>query len=520
MLRERSKLMFFYLNNTIKSILGLSHRKDYKIYIGEREYLDPTTIPKYKNQLDKPYVYHPMMVKKRHSNKIGEQKIIKEHLYFIDISEFKQQILPEGFPQTTVWGCGGLVKEPKKASTRYVQSSPGGTFEAMRYVPVHIKWKNRLKVPVKIHLHGGEKPLVSDDTYHIYKNRQEPSTYWYYGQYNEGMGNYNWFGLTGFYLLREDKDELKNNLGLIDLPCDKYEYPVIIQDYSFYTDGSIALPQNASDISEKGFLGDVIVVNGKAWPNLDVERRQYRFYILNGSNIRFYNLKLSNNLSFTLIGGDKGLLPSPVKVDEILLAPGERADVLVDFSRLPIGTKIYMTNNAKAPYPEGDLPDPETTGQIMRFTIPEYETISVAPVKLPEKLYEQLFKFSDLSKEVHIISEETIFDSKILMFDGQVCESPIKIHPYIDLPEEWILINLTSKAYPLHLTDVKFKIINRQKFDTFTYINKGENLDAKSISPYLLGEPIEPQAYESGWKDTVRLDPGAVTRIVIIPSNG
>lgn len=516
MLRERSKIMTFYINNTIKSILGLSHRKNYKIYIGEKEYLDPTTIPKYKNQLEKPYVYHPMLVKKQYRNTKGTKRIKREHLYFIDISEFDYQILPDGFPQTTVLGCGGLIKEFKKGSIRYAKTFPGGTFESIRYVPVHIKWKNRLTIPVHMHLHGGDKPLVPDMQYQIYRNNREPAVYWYHTLKNENDSNNIFFGLIGFYLLREAKDELKHNLSQIDLPGEKYEYPIIIQDCSFYTDGSFVLPNNTT--SDTGILGDTIIVNGKVWPNLDVERRQYRFYILNGSLSRFYNLKLSNGMNFTLIGGDRGLLPAPAKTEEILLAPGERVDVLIDFSRLPVGTKIILTNNATAPYPDGDLPDPETTGQIMRFTIPEYETISISPIKLPDKLYEQPCEYSDLRNKVHTIFEERSSDDTILLFDGQECLSPIILQPCVDAPEEWHLINLATRAYPIHLSGVKFKIISRQKFDTASYIyNKNEVIEANSLSHYLLGEPIVPEVYETGWKDTLRADPGTVTRIVIFP---
>lgn len=515
MLRVRYKFMPNIINNTFKSIFGISYKNN-KISAGDKKHLDPTTIPKYKNQLEKPYIYHPMLVKRVHRSKKGD-RIRKEHLYFIDISEFKQQVLPEGFPKTTVLGCGGLVKEHKRGTIKYVKSFPGGTFEAIRNIPLHIKWKNRLKIPVKMQFHGVKKPFMPDETYQICPNKQEPSVYWYYGQHREGTDLKD-YGLTGFYLLRDDKDKLKDKIGLIDLPGEKYEYPILIQDFSFYTDGSFMLPQKNNDKPIYDLFGDTIVVNGKVWPNLDVERRQYRFYILNGSKLRFYKLKLSNNLGFTLIGGDKGLLPEPVIVDEILLTPGERADVLIDFSRLPVGSKIYMTNEAKAPYPDGIEPDTETTGQIMRFTIPEYETISITPVKLPEKLYEQSYNYSDLPKKVHTISEDKLANDTSIQFNGLIYEIPIKITPDIKSPEEWIIINLTGRTFPLYLTDVKIKIINRQKVDIFSFNNEGEIADEKLLTSHLIGEPIEPENYETGWKDTIRIDQETVTRIVVVPS--
>lgn len=548
MLRERSKIMKFYIKNTIKSIFGFTeiddnhlndnylngsllnnnhinanHLKENYLYdnknnADEKKRIDPVKIPKYKNQLSKPCIYYPISVKKVHKFRRGE-KLLLEHLYFIDISEFKQQVLPKGFPQTTVWGCGGLAIEPKKGNIRYVKSYPGGTFEAVRNVPVHIKLKNKLNIPVNIKFYGIENPVISGERYHINLNKQNASAYWYYGWHDEGFDNLKRFGLAGFYLLRENKEN-KSNMGLIDLPGDKYEYPILIKDFSFYDDGSIAFPEKDSDLSKLGFLGDIIVVNGKVWPNLNVERRQYRFFLLNGSDFRFYNIKLSDGLSFTLIGGDKGLLPNPVKRDEILLAPGERADVLIDFSRLPLGSKIYMTNDARAPYPDGEKPDPETTGQIMRFTIPEYETISVTPVKLPDKLYDQTFEHTDLPKKIHIISDDKRSNKSSLLLDGQECITPVTINPHIDSPEEWVLINLTGGSYPVYFEDVKVKILFRQKFNIGTFINDGKPTDMDSIISYMTGEPIKPEANETGWKDTVRIDRETVTKVLVVPSDG
>ena len=93
-------------------------------------------------------------------------------------------------------------------------------------------------------------------------------------------------------------------------------------------------------------FGNVAVVNGKAWPNLVVDRGWYRFRIYNGSNARFYQLKLSNEQPLYQIGGDGGLLNAPLPLSSITLAPGERADVLVDFSRLVSGATLRLTNTS------------------------------------------------------------------------------------------------------------------------------------------------------------------------------
>lgn len=535
MLQERSKVMIYYATNTLKSILGLRHRNKYKRIFSERKRLDPTIIPKFMNQMDKPYIYHPMLIKNGQGNKGKRQKSDSDQLYFIDICEFKQQILPEGFPETAVLGCGGLV-EDNKGRIRYIRSSPGGTFIGRRCVPIHVKWRNKLNVSANMHIYGGDAPKHdalyevnnqgAKEEFHILLNNQEPSAYWYRGQNNEDVGGYDHLGLLGLYLLREGKKHIGIAPGQIDLPSVKYEYPIIIQDCSFYTDGSFVRPlknasasdEQISKISNSQYFGDTILVNGKVWPNLDVERRQYRFYILNGSASRFYNLTLSNEMNFTVIGGDKGLLSSPASQKSIMLAPGERADVLIDFSRLPTGTKIVLNNNANAPYPFGDKPDPETTGQIMRFIIPDNEAFSISPLKLPDMLYEERSLPTDLLKRIHIISQNIESGESFLELDGQKSDMHFNLKTQVDSPEEWIFINLTCKAYPIYLEQVRFRIIERQYINTISFKDKWNYDISQLIDPYLLGEPIKPEQYEMGWKDTLRVEPGMVTRIVMMPN--
>ncbi len=126
------------------------------------------------------------------------------------------------------------------------------------------------------------------------------------------------------------------------------------------------------------------MVNGKVWPRLRVERRQYRFRIINASNARFYNLSLSNGMSFTQIGADGSYLPAPATLTEALIAPAERRDILIDFSHVRPGTQIILQNTANAPFPGGDPADPATTGQVMRFDV--QDTRPVTPRALPAKL--------------------------------------------------------------------------------------------------------------------------------------
>lgn len=539
--------------------------------------LDPNTIPKYVNQLVVPPVYEPNIIKDPATGKV------LSHLYVVDVSQFKQQILPKKFPQTTVWGYGGLVKDPFSGQVKYFRNSPGATFEATRGIEVNVKWVNKLTgphlfavdptldwanpnnipmdppkpwppfppgfpgaqqpVPIVTHLHGGEVQSAFDGnpdawftsdgkrgpafvtTMYTYPNMQEPTTLWYH-DHAMGITRINVYsGLAGFYLLRCPADCLEKSL-----PGGKYEIPLAIQDRSFKTDGSFLFDSDGinPDIHPywiPEFFGNTIMVNGKVWPNLNVERRQYRFRVLNGSNARFYNLKFSNGISFIQIGSDGGYLPKPVTLSSLLLAPGERADILVDFSSITKGTKITLQNDAKAPYPDGDTPDPNTVGEIMQFTVAGGAIPHFVPVQLPETLKGIPTLEPNAPKRTLTLNEVMGPNGPVeVLLNGQKMSAAISELPRVGSTEEWEIVNLTADTHPIHLHLIQFQLWNRQNLeDPDKYMEDWVNLNGEPplnhptipLSPdgYLDGGVINPDPNEKGWKDTVRMNPGQVTRI-------
>jgi spore coat protein A, manganese oxidase len=550
--------------------------------------LDPLTIPKYRNQLEKPPVFKPQIRKELSKGHKYQGK--KSHYYRIKISEFKQQLLPEGFPMTKVWGYGGFVKD-EKSKMKYIKSTPGATFEAERGVPVKVKWINRLKgehpfavdptihwanpnqmpmdppkpwpkfppgfhkaqkpVPIVTHLHGGEVASIYDGhpdawfTWNIkhgpayktsqytYLNQQQPTTLWYH-DHALGITRLNVYaGLAGFYLLRGG-DKSKDNCiseDLLHLPSGKYEIPLVIQDRMFLTDGSL-LFNNVGDNPEihpywvPEFFGDTIMVNGKVWPNLNVERRQYRFRLLNGSNARIYELKMSDGKPFIQIGSDGGFLPKPAELTSLLLAPGERADILVDFSKYAPGTTIRLLNGANAPYPDGTPADPDTVGQIMQFTIPKNAKKPMKPVLLPGSLN----CIPELKPNVPgrlLTLNEVMGDNgpTMVLLNGQMWSAPITETPRVGATQEWCIVNLTMDTHPIHLHLVQFQLLNRQNFAMDEYKKVWEEKNGMpplmhptkevSVKPYLIDDPIEPDENEKGWKDTIRMNPNQVTRILV-----
>lgn len=540
--------------------------------------LDPNKITKFESQLVIPPVFEPIVIKDPITGKI------KSHYYIVTMSQFTQQLLPEGFPETTVWGYEGKVRDPETGEIiPDFKSTPGPTFEGMRHIPINVQWINNITeshplavdptihwadpnnmgmpnppfepfppgyplaqkpVPLVTHLHGGETEPPSDgypeawftageaitgpdyikSLYH-YVNDQEPTTLWYH-DHTLGITRLNvYMGLAGFYLLRDPHNCLDGKCS--PLPQGKYEIPLVIQDRSFLDDGSLAFPTVGvrPDIHpywKPAFIGNTIMVNGKVWPNLDVEPRQYRFRVLNGSNTRFYEISFSNQMPFMQIGTDGGYLPKPVQLVSLLIAPGERADVLVDFSKQAPGTKIVLNNTANAPYPGGAAPDPNTTGMIMQFKVLDKPV--VAPKPLPKVL--NIIPSLICSGKVRTLTLVEFGGPNgpiEILLDGQRWSAPVSELPLVGSTEDWQIVNLLQGAHPIHLHLIQFRLISRQDFLVNDYTNDWLAINGQlpfdhptkvlPVGPYLLDGPINPPAHENGWKDTIQAYSGQVTTI-------
>lgn len=540
--------------------------------------LNPLTIPKYVNQLVIPPSYAPTVVTD------PETGAVVSHDYSVDTSQFMQQVLPAPLPATTVWGYGGMVQTP--GGPQYFRNAPGATFEATRGVPVNVNWTNGITgshlfpvdptlhwadpngmgmpmppfpayptgfaqaqspVPLVPHLHGGEVrsdsdgnpeawwtadgktgPAYSGTTFN-YPNTQPATTLWYH-DHALGITRINVMsGLAGFYLLRDPDDTLASSL-----PSGQYEVPLVIQDRSFNADGSfffdsVGVNPDIHPYWTPEFFGNVIMVNGGVWPNFNVEPRQYRFRVLNGSNARFYDLSLIDPVSgarvpFTQIGSDGGYLPAPVAMKNgMVIAPGERADILVDFSALAPGTRIQMQNSAKAPYPNGAAADPKTTGQIMQFTV--NNAPAVTPAALPAALNTIPVLAPNKAERVLTLNEVMGPAGPVeALLNGQKWAAAATELPQVGSTEDWVIVNMTGDTHPIHLHLVQFQVIGRQSYNitkytaAWTAANPGMlplTVPTVPVSPatYLKGRLRAPAANEMGWKDTVQANPGEVLRI-------
>ncbi len=432
-------------------------------------------------------------------------------------------------------------------------------------------------IPAVTHLHGGEVPpeidggpdawFTSNGAYHghsyytrnpltdplnsavyRYPNRQEAAPIWFH-DHTLGVTRLNVFaGLAGVYMITDPANDPKGLPGPI--------VPLVIQDRMFDTTGQLFFPADSYGgllwtpnpdhpywVPE--FVGDTIVVNGKAWPYFNVAPQRYRFLFLNGSNARTYELFLLNQTAggtpgpvFWQIGTDGGYLNKPVKVDpndpvmpmKLTLMPGERADVIIDFTGLAPGTTLLLRNTGRTPYPKGTSPQGATTGRIMEFRVvtsdPNYSpgtfnpTVAgvtlrggtnpdgttqgpaivplVDPATGTQLVTPQKTRLLTLNEVLKPASTATDPVTGVLTaYPGGPLEilvnntkwtgdsprtyndfTPITVNgittKYSELPQEgdielWEIVNLTRDAHPMHLHLVQFQLMNRQNFNTNNY---------------------------------------------------
>ncbi|WP_420078023.1 multicopper oxidase family protein [Streptomyces sp. JL4002] len=356
---------------------------------------------------------------------------------------------------------------------------PGPVLRARSGRKVVIRHRNQLTMPVAVHLHGGNVSPDNDggpmDTVapgasriYSYPNQQPAAGLWFHDHAHHMESEHVFRGLSGTYLLSDDNERS------LPLPAGQYEVPIALRDARFDDTGQLVY------VMDDVFGRTTILANGRPTPYFEVAARKYRFRLLNSSNMRFFQLRLSDGGRITQIGTDGGLLERPFTTDTIGLSPAERADVVIDFSRYPVGTKIVLENTLGPG-------TPDQVGKVLRFDV-----VRTAPD--PSRIPDVLRTLPPMAKAtvertVVLSMDEDGRQEPRGFMDGQVWD-PQRIDQTIThgTSEIWTVTN-TNKLVPhnFHMHLVQFRVLERN------------------------GAPVSPA--EAGLKDTVRLFPGETVRL-------
>jgi len=613
--------------------------------------LDPGDVEKYVD----PLLIPPVMPKAARLPRQGGKNV---DYYEISMRQFDQQILPSGWPTTTVWGYGPVSALSKKAVM--IHNAPSLTIETTRERPLRVKWINDLvdengdflphllpvdqtlhwanppggnegrdtrpshgstpgtydgPVPIITHVHGslhvGDEsdgyteawwlPAANDipdsyategTWYDFFRNKAETKfgvtwgpgyavfqypnfdrarTNWYH-DHALGMTRLNVYaGPAGFYIVRGGAgdavlDSRTGEPASLPGPAPKdgdgfpskkryREIPIVIQDRAFNEDGSLFYPDSRTffdgiageyipdgdfpPIWNPEFFGNTMMVNGRTWPYLTVEQRRYRFRFLNGCQSRFLILDFANIIDAEVwqVGNDGGFLSSPVDLRDtagrLLLGLAERADVIVDFTAVPLGE--YELGNLGPDEPfgggvpgddgdegeEGFEPaDPATTGKVMQFRVvpavdadtstpPGFLTLPPVPAPPPTTTIRRLALIEIMGEGSNgtegpveallgVVNEDMYAEHRLW---SEVVTEAVAT----GATEVWEIYNTTGDAHPIHLHEVAFEVVNRQDL-----VSDGDEV----VQPLAIdGSPRIPDPGESGLKDTVTAYPAQVTRI-------
>jgi FtsP/CotA-like multicopper oxidase with cupredoxin domain len=372
-------------------------------------------------------------------------------------------------------------------------SFPGPTIRIQKGQTLNVEFHNQLNQPSNIHWHGLIAPEKMDGhpkdavapggsyTY-TFPIIQRAGTYFYHAHPHEQTAEQVYKGFAGFFII-DDPDEAK-----LGLPAGNYDLPLVIQDRRAASQPQFTYNPNMMEVMD-GFLGDVALVNGTPEAYLEVARTLYRFRILNGSNARVYKLAFSDNRAFHVIGTDGGLIDTPVQVTSSLLAPGERLDILVDFSSNQLGQNVYLKS---MPFAAGGMGTTYRQGvemNLLRFDVARSESSGGAiPSSLTPIAY---YNPTEARRTRTFLLTMQMAMSGMHQINGKVFEMNRidEIVPLHEL-ERWQIVNYTDEFHPIHVHGIQFQVLDRNG-----------NRDLAPI--------------DKGWKDTVLVNPNETVNVLI-----
>ncbi len=362
-----------------------------------------------------------------------------------------------------------------------------------------INFKNNLSEKSNIHWHGLNVPAIMDghpeDTVtagssfnYQFTVTQRAGLSWYHPHPDGATARQAFQGLAGLFIINDAEE------AALNLPSGIFEIPLVIQDKRFSSSGITYNPSMGEVMS--GFMGETIIVNGEASPFAEVATRFYRLRILNGSNARIYNLALSNNSDLIIIGNDGGLLKAPAAVKTVLLSPGERLDVLVNFAGLTTGTEVFLESKD---FSSAGAAQGKQGFKMMKFKITQTASDSFS---VPTSLSAINSISPASSSNTRNFLLNAVMSGGMNMGSGMTGMHKINNKVYdknrIDetaaasATEIWVFDNSQGdEPHPIHIHGTHFQVLERTG-------GRGQLI-----------------ASESGWKDTVLVMPRETVKIII-----
>jgi len=369
---------------------------------------------------------------------------------------------------------------------------PGPTIRMQRGQEFHARIRNQLAEPLVLHWHGILAPermdghprdaAVPGKDYEVgFRVSQRAGTCWYHPHTDQLTAEQVYAGLAGFFIVEDPAEQSLN------LPAGDHDVPLAIADRRSNPQHQFTYAPSMMDIMA-GYLGDVVLVNGtpEAW--LSVDRGLYRFRLLNGSNARIFRIAFSDALPFHVIGTDGGLLPSPIQVTSAMLAPGERLEILADFSGYTTGTSVLL-RSLSFPGTGGMMGGPAqgSAMDLMRFYVDQPAAgsgsvptalVPFTPLDPAQARRTRVFTLAAGGMMRHTINGQ-VYD--LHRVDVQV--------PFGDL-EIWEYRNTSMQPHPMHCHATQFHVMDRN--------------GSTQLAPG-----------DTGWKDTVLVNAGDTVRVLV-----
>jgi FtsP/CotA-like multicopper oxidase with cupredoxin domain len=407
----------------------------------------------------------------------------------IELFKVPMPLIPVAKPVSTAGGVDVYESTTRKVTKEilpgiqtevltYDGQFPGATIKARKNRPVVVVQRNGLDVPISRHLHGASVAPESDGgpmetiepggkRVYTYPNKQPHASLWYHDHAHHVESENVYRGLQGSYLICDDTE------AALPLPKGRYDVLIQLRDADFDATGQLLYAM--SDRNR-----NTLLVNGAPYPYFEVAARKYRLRFANTSNMRFYELRLADGSDMIQIGSDGGLLPSPNTTKSVYLSSGERADVVIDFSRYPVGTQVVLQNT-------GGRGPVEQVGQVMRFdvthTAEDPSSVpsvlrTLPPLPTPTGDRTVVMRMDEDGR----LNPAAYMDEKL--YDPERIDAGIRY----GASEIWTVTNANVKApHNFHMHLVQFRVIERNG--------------------------SAPGPAESGLKDTVVLQPGETVKL-------